>query len=227
MALIKIIDAFSFFFFFFKIRPLEKNSCQIDLNIKRNVLKGVRERYLLTDFCFSSGQRKEKMLERIGGKGVEGGERGKKKVHKGVCNGYAINYCIRTSITLIDMHLPLIGKWDSCSLQPCLAPKWQSKTMSFRSYKSGWGESSTDNFHAELFKKGNINFSAPSLKRLSPAVVLSAPNLHCGDGQCTVSPPEGHQLDNHPTYPITIPSLIIFKRISKTRDIWVSASICE
>ena len=110
MALIKIIDAFYFFFFFFKIRPLEKNSCQIDLNIKRNVLKGVRERYLLTHFCFSSGQRKEKMLERIGGKGVEGGEREKKKVHKGVCNGYAINYCIWTSITLIDMHLPLIGK---------------------------------------------------------------------------------------------------------------------
>lgn len=55
MALIKVIDAFSFFFFF-KMCPLENNSCQTDLNIKRNMLKGVRECYFLTDFCFSSGQ---------------------------------------------------------------------------------------------------------------------------------------------------------------------------
>ena len=100
------------------------------------------------------GQR-EKMLERTGGKGVEGGKRERKQVQKGVCSGSPLNYCLWTPITLIDIHLPLIGKWNSCSLQPCLASKWQSKTMSFRSYKSGWGESPTDNFHAELFRKGN------------------------------------------------------------------------
>lgn len=60
------------------------------------------------------------------------------------------------------------------------------------------------------------------LKRLSPlpAVVLSALNLHCGDEQCTVFPLfKGTSWNNHPAYLITIPSLIIFKLISKTRAI--------
>lgn len=37
-------------------------------------------------------------------------EKEREKEDKGVCNGSPINYSIWTSITLIDMHLPLIGK---------------------------------------------------------------------------------------------------------------------
>lgn len=74
--------------------PLENNSCQTDLNIKRNVLKGVRECYFLTDFCFQADRSEchkgaeRKDAERAGGKGEGRRERkktGRKK--QGVCNG--------------------------------------------------------------------------------------------------------------------------------------------
>lgn len=116
--------------------------------------------YLAYAFHVDRSEYQKGAERRDGGKnrrerGVGGGQREREKEHKGVCNGSPINDSIWTSVTLIDMHLPLIGKWDFCSLQPCLASKWQSKTMSFRSHKSGWGESPTDSLHAELFKKGN------------------------------------------------------------------------
>ena len=174
--------------------------------------------------CHKGAERKD-AAENWGERGG-GGKRERKQVQKGVCNGSPLNYCIWTPITLIDMHQPLVGKWDSCSLQPCLASKWQSKTMSFRSYKSGWGESPTGNFHAELFRKGNrLTSQHHRWNACLPNLLWSSqPRTFTVMTGSVPSPPSSRApVDNHPTYPVTIPSLIIFKLISKTRAIWVSA----
>ena len=59
--------------------------------------------------CHKRAERKD-AGENRGARGWREEREREKKVHKGVCNVYAINYCIWTSITLIDVNLPLIGK---------------------------------------------------------------------------------------------------------------------
>lgn len=89
MALIKVRDAF--FFFSFKMCPLEKNSCQTDLNIKRDGLKRGRAifstwpmLFMWTGLNTRKGQ-KEGMVERIGGKGVWGEDRERERKNTREC----------------------------------------------------------------------------------------------------------------------------------------------
>lgn len=166
------------------------------------------------------------MLERIGGQGGGGRRERKKKGAQGHVQ-WVCHKLLHLDLNYVDWYAFATDRKMRLLFPPaCLAPKWQSKTMSFRSYKSGWGESSTDNFHAELFKKGNRLTSRHHRWNVCLLYLLwsSQPQTFTVMIGSVLSPhPEGHQLDNHPTYPITIPSLIIFKLISKTRDIWVSA----